>query len=81
MSNSGSKPRISIGMPLYNRENYVAASIDAHLCQTYDDFELIITDNASTDRGPEICRAAATAWESRSGVRREGSPRKVLSES
>src|SRR5439155_328938 len=56
---SGSKPRISIGMPLYNRENYVAASIDAHLCQTYDDFELIITDNASTDRGPEICRAYA----------------------
>ena len=56
MSNGTSKPRISIGMPLYNREKYVAASIEAHLCQTYGDFELIITDNASTDRGPEICR-------------------------
>ena len=59
MSSPTSKPRISIGMPLYNREKYVAASIEAHLNQTYGDFELIITDNASTDRGPEICKAYA----------------------
>jgi glycosyltransferase involved in cell wall biosynthesis len=55
------KPRVSIGMPLYNREKYVGAAIDAHLKQTYEDFELIITDNASTDRSPEICRAYAAA--------------------
>lgn len=55
------KPRVSIGMPLYNREKYVGAAIDAHLKQTYEDFELIIADNASTDRSPEICRAYAAA--------------------
>lgn len=53
-------PRISIGMPLYNREKYVGAAIEAHLAQTYGDFELIITDNASTDRGAEICRDYAS---------------------
>jgi len=51
-----SKPRVSIGMPVYNREKYVAASIEAHLNQTYGDFELILTDNCSTDRSEEICR-------------------------
>jgi glycosyltransferase involved in cell wall biosynthesis len=54
-----SKPRVSVGMPVYNREKYVAASIEAHLNQTYSDFELIITDNASTDASGEICRAYA----------------------
>ena len=53
------KPRVSVGMPLYNREKYVGASIEAHLNQTYTDFELIITDNASTDRSPEICASYA----------------------
>jgi glycosyltransferase involved in cell wall biosynthesis len=51
-----SKPRVSIGMPVYNREKYVAASIEAHLNQTYGDFELVLTDNCSTDRSEEICR-------------------------
>ena len=51
-----SKPRVSVGMPVYNREKYVAASIEAHLNQTYGDFELILTDNCSTDRSEEICR-------------------------
>ena len=51
-----SKARVSIGMPVYNRDKYVAASIEAHLNQTYGDFELILTDNCSTDRSEEICR-------------------------
>lgn len=54
------KPRVSIGMPVYNSEKYVGASIDSHLNQTYIDFELIITDNASTDRSEEICRGFAS---------------------
>jgi glycosyltransferase involved in cell wall biosynthesis len=56
---NGSKPRVSIGMPVYNREKYVGAAIEAHLSQTYSNFELVITDNASTDRSAEICRAYA----------------------
>jgi glycosyltransferase involved in cell wall biosynthesis len=49
-------PRLSIGLPVYNGENYLAASIDALLGQTYEDFELIISDNASTDGTGDICR-------------------------
>lgn len=49
-------PRLSIGLPVYNGENYLAESLDALLDQSYADFELIISDNASTDRTEEICR-------------------------
>jgi glycosyltransferase involved in cell wall biosynthesis len=59
MSYMPGRPRVSIGMPVYNREKYVGASIEAHLNQTYSDFELILTDNCSTDRSEEICRAYA----------------------
>jgi glycosyltransferase involved in cell wall biosynthesis len=49
-------PRLSIGLPVYNGENYLAESLEALLGQTYEDFELIISDNASTDSTAEICR-------------------------
>jgi glycosyltransferase involved in cell wall biosynthesis len=52
-------PRISVGMPVYNRERYLPVAIEAHLNQTNGDFELIITDNASTDHSEEICRSYA----------------------
>ncbi len=48
------KPRVSIGLPVYNGEKYLREAIDSILAQTYTDFELIISDNASTDRTPEI---------------------------
>ena len=46
-------------MPVFNGEAYVELAIQSILDQTYSDFELIITDNASTDRTPEICRRFA----------------------
>ena len=49
-------PRLSIGLPVYNGENYLAESIEALLGQSYEDFELIISDNASTDGTADICR-------------------------
>ena len=49
-------PRVSIGMPVYNGENFIQETLDCLLSQTFDDFELIICDNASTDRTEEICR-------------------------
>jgi glycosyltransferase involved in cell wall biosynthesis len=58
------KPRVSIGLPVYNGETFLAKSLDATLSQTYEDFELIISDNASTDRTAEIC-ASYTARDSR----------------
>jgi glycosyltransferase involved in cell wall biosynthesis len=43
-------------MPVYNGEKHIALALDAILGQTYGDFELIVSDNASTDRTEEICR-------------------------
>jgi glycosyltransferase involved in cell wall biosynthesis len=50
-------PRISIALPVYNGERYLAQAIGSILDQTYRDFELIISDNASTDATEEICRS------------------------
>jgi glycosyltransferase involved in cell wall biosynthesis len=52
-------PRLTIGLPVYNGENFLGESIEALLGQTFEDFELIISDNASTDGTAEICRAYA----------------------
>lgn len=52
----GPRPRVSIGLPVYNGENYMAAAIEGVLAQTFTDLELIIADDASTDRTAEICR-------------------------
>lgn len=49
-------PRLSIGLAVYNGENYLAESLDALLGQSYENFELIISDNASTDDTADICR-------------------------
>jgi glycosyltransferase involved in cell wall biosynthesis len=49
-------PRLSVGLPVYNGEKYLAESLDALLGQSYEDFELIISDNASTDGTAGICR-------------------------
>jgi glycosyltransferase involved in cell wall biosynthesis len=48
-------PRLSIGLPVYNGERYIRQSIEALLGQSYTDFELIISDNASTDGTGNIC--------------------------
>lgn len=48
-------PEVSIGMPVFNGERFLAEAIDSLLQQTFSDFELIISDNASTDRTREIC--------------------------
>jgi hypothetical protein len=42
-------PKVSIGMPAFNAEAHIGAAIESLLGQTYGDFELIISDNASTD--------------------------------
>lgn len=54
-----SKPRVSIGFPVFNGEQYLAEALDSLLNQSYTDFELILCDNASTDSTPAICRRYA----------------------
>ena len=52
-------PRVSIGMPVYNGEQYIEETLDSVLSQTFQEFILYIADNASTDRTEEICRSWA----------------------
>ena len=52
-------PPVTIGLPVYNGEAYLAGALDSLLAQTYCDFELILSDNASTDSTREICREYA----------------------
>lgn len=54
-----SKPRVSIGLPVYNGANYLREAIESILNQTFTDFELIICDNASTDSTQDICEEYA----------------------
>jgi len=55
MNMAGSKPLVSIGMPVYNGERFIRQALDSLLAQDYENFELIISDNASTDGTREIC--------------------------
>jgi glycosyltransferase involved in cell wall biosynthesis len=52
-------PRVSIGLPVYNGQKYLEEALDSILSQTFGDFELIISDNASDDRTEEIGRRYA----------------------
>jgi glycosyltransferase involved in cell wall biosynthesis len=53
------EPLVSLGIPVYNGESFLRPGLDALLAQTYEHLELIISDNASTDGTPDICRAYA----------------------
>ena len=52
-------PRVSVGMPVYNGERFLAQALDSIVAQEFEDFEVIISDNASEDRTPDICRSYA----------------------
>src|SRR5688500_9211906 len=53
------KPMVSSALAVYDGENYLEDALTSLLNQTFRDFELIISDNASTDRTQDICRAYA----------------------
>jgi len=59
MDSAHLSPKLSIGLPVYNGERFLAQALDSLLAQTFRNFEIVICDNASTDRTPEICRAYA----------------------
>ena len=56
MANEQTSPAVTIGMPVYNGARYLAEALRSILNQTYRDFELLISDNASTDATEAICR-------------------------
>jgi glycosyltransferase involved in cell wall biosynthesis len=53
-------PEVSVGLPVYNGERYLAEAVQSICEQTFRDFELIISDNASTDRTARICQELAS---------------------
>lgn len=55
MSSEHKIPRVSIGMPVFNGEEHIKNALDSLLKQTFSDFELIISDNGSSDKTKEIC--------------------------
>jgi glycosyltransferase involved in cell wall biosynthesis len=52
--------KVSIGMPVFNGEAYIKDALEAFLAQTFGDFALVISDNASTDATERICREYAS---------------------
>ncbi len=49
------QPRVSIGLPVYNGEEFLAEALESVLAQTFTQFEVVICDNASTDGTAGIC--------------------------
>ena len=54
-----SERRVVIGLPVYNSQKYLGAAIESHLSQSFGDFDLVISDNGSTDATAEICTSYA----------------------
>jgi glycosyltransferase involved in cell wall biosynthesis len=52
-------PRVSVGVPVYNGQDYLGECLESLLKQDFEDFELILSDNGSTDGTEEICRSYA----------------------
>ena len=54
-------PLVTIGLPVYNSERYIRQSLDSLIAQTYTNFVLVVSDNASTDGTAQICQQYATS--------------------
>ena len=54
--NDVTRPKITIGLPVYNGAKFIHNAISSLLKQSYTNFELLISDNASTDQTESVCR-------------------------
>ena len=61
LSRKGEPPLVTIGVPVYNGERFLADALESLIGQTYSNLEILIADNASTDRTPEISRRVAAS--------------------
>ena len=53
------QPKLNIGVPVYNGEKFIRKCLNSILNQTFTDFEIILSDNASTDSTTSICKEYA----------------------
>ena len=67
-------PKISIVIPLYNKGPYIKTSIDSVLNQTYDDYEVVIVDDGSTDNSVEVIKNSFTSEKIRIIQKENGGP-------
>lgn len=51
-----SEPQVSVAIPVYNGSQWIRPTIESILNQTFEDFELVVVDNQSTDETAQICR-------------------------
>lgn len=61
---------VTVGLPVYNGARYLPSALDSLAAQTYEDLEIVISDNCSTDETEEICRAFAARDERVRYIRR-----------
>ena len=59
VAKKSSMPLLTVLMPVYNAEKFLAESINSILSQTYSDFELLILDDGSTDNSLKIIKVYA----------------------
>jgi glycosyltransferase involved in cell wall biosynthesis len=57
LSRTENHPVVTVIIPTYNRENLIARSIQSVLCQSYEDFEVIVVDDGSKDRTKELVKS------------------------
>ncbi len=54
---AGQPPKVTVVIPVYNREKYIGAAIESVLAQTFTDFEILVIDDGSTDGSREVVRS------------------------
>ncbi len=57
----GDAPAVTVLMPIWDAEAYLAKALDSVLAQTFDDFELLVVDDGSRDSGPDLVRGCPDA--------------------